>query len=248
MLTTKRVITDDDRQGGYTTTLDERAPVFNFSSRAPQPQGRTAEYSDYELERIEAMRTRAPVGARTETPFQDRTVRRGPYTPAAPGRTYSEEDLMPSIQTMRSVSGVSKAKKAAVAKRIERDTVKSEKAENAAEKKGLSQNAKLLIAVYAVIVFIALVLIIASGVAVGRQADKVQDLAGDAAKIQSEVLAQEQQIVYFTPAVPSADYVPADDANAKTFVVKPLSEQTEYKAQTNAFDKFLDFFSWLLGG
>ena len=233
MLTTKRTITDDDRQGGYTTTVNRPAAVFNFSeSRAPRAD--VTGYSEYERDRIDSMRGYAPAVSRTEIPYAEPNVK--------PRRVYSEEDLMPSIRTMQAAKA-GKSKQAAVAKRIEREPARERVS---GEKRVLSQNAKLLIAVYAVIVFIALVLIIASGIAVNRKADNAAQLEREAAAAQTEVAAQNETIAYFVPAADG--YEPIDDAEAVTFAVKPLGEKTEYKAQTNFFDRLCDFFSWLWGG
>ena len=234
MLTAKRTILDDDRQGGYTTTVNRPAAGFNFSeSRAPRADV-SGGCTEYERDRIDAMRAYPSAGAGTETAYTQRT--------AKPRRAYTEEELMPSIETMQTAKA-SRAKRASVARRIE---IEPDVSRENGEKKGLSQNAKLLIAVYAVIVFIALVLIIASGIAVNKQADKASKLEGQASALQAEVTAQ----AYFIANTnPSADgYEPIDGSGAVAFAVKPLSEKTEYKAQTNAFDRFCDFFSWLWGG
>lgn len=234
MLTTKRVITDDDRQGGYTTTVNRAAPVFNFDNRTPRAD--VSEYSEYETERLEEMRRRAPVSSRTEIPFADRTVR---SYPEPRRRAYSEEDLMPSIQTMQTARTGRQGR--VVAKKIEREPAET-------GKKALSQNAKLLIAVYAIIVFIALVLIIASGIAANREADKVADLEGGKAVLETQVSAQNETKAYFTVTVPADSYEPVNDADIKIFDVKPMSAAVVYKAQTNWFDKICDFFSRLAGG
>lgn len=246
MLTTKRIITDDDRQGGYTTTVSRSAPVFNFDDRRA-PRADLTEYTEYERDRLEAMRMRAPAGSRTEAPFTERTVRQSPVPrqSPAPRRAYSEEDLMPSIRTMETVK-TGRAGQSATARKTERTEKQSASAAQTG-RKPLSQNAKLLIAVYAVIVFIALVLIIATGVAANKRADENADLENKIGAAQTEVTALNETIAYYTPSPASEDYEPVNDADVKTFAVIPLGEKTEYKEQTNWFDKICDFFSRLAG-
>lgn len=237
MLTTKRVITDDDRQGGYTTTVNRAAPVFNFDNRTPRAD--VSEYSEYEAERLEVMRNRAAAAEPRTEVFTDRTARRYP----APRRTYSEEDLMPSIQTMQTVR-TGRQGRAPAAKRIERTAAVGDRT----EKRALSYNAKLLIAVYAIIVFIALVLIIASAVASNKEADRLRDLERQGAALGVEVALQNETIAYYIPDPTEGEYVPAADGGVISIPVKPLGEKTEYKKQSNLFDIICDFFSRLAGG
>ena len=233
MLTTKRTITDDDRQGGYTTTVNRPAPVFNFgSSRAPRAD--VSEYSEYEMDRIDTMRTQNRA-VETEVP-----VRRS----SAPRRAYSEEDLMPSIQTMEAAKTGRMGRESAVKRFGKKQPAEKVKV----ERKHLSQNAKMLIAVYAVIAVIALVLIIATSVVVSNKADKVSKLENEKGKLENTVSAQTVTIYTHTPIISPDDYEPANDNMAISFPVKQLSEKTEYKAQSNFFDRFIDFFSWLWGG
>jgi len=231
MVTTRRTIIDDDRQGGYTTTVNRAAPVFNFSNRAPRAD--VSGYTEYEIDRIDAMqRQQRQAPEITEMP-----VRRSQQ---APRRVYSEEDLMPSIQTMQTAK-TGKLKQASVARRIGREP--NEKIKGT--RKPLSENAKLLIGVYVAIAFIALVLIIATGIAVNRSSDRAAAREAERSGLQTEVTAQQQQIAYFTPMPASADYEPVNDAEVIAFAVKPLSERTVYTAQSNWFDRICDFFSGL---
>ena len=256
MLTTKRIVTDDDRQGGYTTTVSRSEPAqqpryserYDYN-RDRAPRSSMTEFTEYERDRLEAMRMRAPQGSRMEAPFESRaaTVERpshsSSYTAAQTRRRYSEEDLMPSIMTMQSIKA-GKSKQSSATKKFERNTAAAENT----ERKPLSQNAKLLIAVYAVIVFIALVLIIATGIASNRQADKNAQLENDKAAIQTEVAVQNSDIAYYTPAPVSEDYVSVNDSEVTSFSVKQLSNETSYEPQTNFFDRVLDFFNNLFGG
>ncbi len=258
MLTTKRIITDDDRQGGYATTAvrntassargDDRYGRYEDRYENRVPRSSRTEFTEYERDRLDAMRMRAPQGSRYEQPFTERvdraerttTVSRPAQAPAPSRRTYSEEDLMPSIRTMQSVK-TGKSRQSSSAKRMDRA--------ESPERRPLSQNAKLLIAVYAIIVFIALVLIIASGIAANRQADKNAELENSKGALQAEVtVIRNETTAYYTPNLPVDTYEPAADSEVVSFTVSPLSDKVTYEPQTNVFDKICDFFSRLFGG
>jgi len=222
----RRVIED-----GYVREL----PAQERSARTSVDDERFEEFRreipEYEHNRAQSQ-TYDYGGAQTQTDEYDPVW----IEPAAP-RRYSDEDLMPTIRTMRL--------KNTTAVENERVVEKSKRSVPAKTGK-MSATSKMVIAVYALIVAIVVVLIIATSVAAARRADAAAALQSDGAAI-GVVLENQQndieELLNLSPDDPrlTADY--GAPANVQTFLLKPLNDEVVYEARTSFFDWICNLFS-----
>ncbi|GHV02480.1 hypothetical protein FACS1894211_13940 [Clostridia bacterium] len=154
-------------------------------------------------------------------------------------RRYAEEDLMPTIRTMRQLNRMPVQNE-----ETEREQKRANRREPAKAGK-LSPTAKMMIAVYALIVAIAVILIISTSVAAARSADDAAALQARGAALETTIAGQEKEISGLLDLDANDPQLSGyESAGAgKTFQLKELKDETVYEARTNWFDWLCRLFS-----
>lgn len=264
MITSKRVVNEkESRYGGYASVRNtgERAPRVTFheeekyerqSGALPYVASTEAQYAPTSYNNYRY--TDIPKNDSRFAEFRQLDVEYPEYEPTYDdgyqARTRSEAELMPTIRTMRTLEKQEKKslkpEERTVGRRVSRSAGK-------AEGKSLSATGKLMIAVYAIIVFITVALIIASSVAANNRSADAARLAAQSAAGQERVAAGQTEIIYLTDLKSDnpqlSDYEDIDEGSIKKFELIPLSSAYTYEEEnTNWFDKLGDWISRVFGG
>lgn len=255
----RRITNDQDRYGGYNTSLDTRT-----SSRSTVIDNEFTDYSDanssindfgysynanvstYDIERsaipapqeIKAPKSgiysqRTGINAQTEIEFAPaKTKKRNP------------QDIMPSIETEK----VAK-QRARKQKELERKLVgDTSTAEEKTEKKALSkETSRVMLFVYMLAIIMLSIAVVATGIAINSTTAEVTSLQEQILAYQIEVATNEATLL----ALSDPDEIAAAAENIgmvditdsiEVSLVSQIEEEV-YQAETNAFDEFCDWLS-----
>lgn len=197
------------------------------------------------------------------TALKSRTVKR-----IAPEEKYvsisPEVEVKPFRETasqtgVSTVSGAEKAQEMRITPKMDlgdlMPVIKSEDAAEENEQKEaqkLSSKAKIMLCVYLATALILALIVLATGLAITGTSKEVAALENEV-KTQSAMLAESEAMLShlsddltITGAATELGMVKTDEA-AKIELLK-ISDKTSYEERTNAFDRFCDFLSGIIGG
>lgn len=124
--------------------------------------------------------------------------------------------------------------------------------ENKKETGKLSSRAKMMLYVYMAAAFILAMIVLVTGLAITNASKEVASLE-NTLSIRSGVLANQGGTIAYlgdeaTIAQRAEELGMSASSSAKAIELVELSGATEYSERTNAFDKFCDFLSKIIGG
>ncbi len=196
------------------------------------------------------------------TALKSRTVKR-----IAPEEKYvsisPEVEVKPFKETASQTGGASFAAEKAQEMRITpkmdlsdlMPVIKSDEAAEESEQKDtqkLSSKAKIMLCVYLATALILALIVLATGLAITGTSKEVAALENEV-KTQSALLADSEAMLShlsddltITGSATEMGMVKTEDAT-KIELIK-ISDKTSYEERTNAFDRFCDFISGIIGG
>ncbi len=252
MISTKRQIRkDDDRYGGFgmdgigAPLVSEYERIDNASVASRYGAGTSLLMSDTDIDiknesyaqsaQTERMYTTLEsAGAKTEMPADI------PPRPKKKETPHSREDVLPTLKTRSYATEQAEVKEETVAAPAKR------------ARKGLDARAKILLCVYVAVALVLAIAVIATGVSISRAAVASDDLTLQISQKQTLIAEQETTLAALRDADNIRDKATANgmvqagdsvyDAPAVGDVGYPDAEP-----HTNAFDKFLDWLSKVIG-
>lgn len=253
--TRRKIVSEQDRFGGYSrqpsvrVSIDDANDVeysgdvsANFMDEPIRDtvviEKSAAQDRQYTLRRGPVIKKRENIveySTRTETPTEEFSTISAPKKLVTPRRR-EREDLMPSIKT----------------RAYNKDMSENIEAPSQKTRSGVSPKARLMLAVYMVVVVILAALVIATGIAVSNINSDVNSLQGEILAKNQQIISQNSVIDKITDENYIAGIAGGKDMEKVDSVVSvdklPIVEPIKYESRTNWFDIFCDWLQYVFGG